>query len=362
MDPEEQSVFQSGALLDVRPESEKIKDYKFGEIVSAVNPVNWVEKPQSAWRHFPIFNQNGSGSCVAQTLAKLGGILYWLKNQIYVHFSATHIYQRRVNKPQGGMGGVDVFEVGRKGITLEELVPSQSMTDAQMDSVDIPQYKQDVGTIFKIGNYVTVPEKDIETVASIIQTTGKGVMLWFYFKHDEWTEHPVVKYPNLDRHASDTARHSVTGVDPVLVGGKKCLIIDESWGQNTALNGQRIIDEDFYKARNFFAAYPVSFKFDDQNQPQPSPTPVVKPKWTFTVPLVFGDISVDVTYLQNILKYEGFFPTNADSTGQYWAITAKGVLAWQKKYAIATNAELDALMGRRVGPKTIKKLNELYSQ
>ena len=91
--------FLSGALIDVRPEEEKENDYHFGEIVAAANPVSWVEKPQSAWRKFPIFNQDGSGSCVAQTLAKLLGILYWLKNQLYVHFSATHIYQRRSNKP-----------------------------------------------------------------------------------------------------------------------------------------------------------------------------------------------------------------------------------------------------------------------
>ena len=112
MNNEEQ--FLSGAIIDIRPEEEKEKDYHFGEIVAAANPVNWVEKPQSAWRKFPIFNQDGSGSCVAQTLAKLLGILYWLKNQLYVHFSATHIYQRRSNKPYGGMAGVDAFNIARK--------------------------------------------------------------------------------------------------------------------------------------------------------------------------------------------------------------------------------------------------------
>lgn len=363
MDPEDHS-FQSGALEDTRPDSEKIKDYKFSEVVSAVNPVTWVEKPQSEWRHFPIFNQNGSGSCVAQTMAKLGGVLYWLKNNVYVHFSATDVYQRRANKPQGGMGGVDVFDVARKGMTLEELVPSQNMTDNQMDSVVIPQYKKDVGSIFKIGNYLIAPTGDIETVASIIETTKKAVMVWFYFKNDEWTEHPTIKYPNLNRYASDTARHSVAAVDFTLVNGKKCLIIDDSWGTSYGLAGERVIDEDFYKARNFFAAYPMSFQFDDQSQPEPAPVPIppVKPKHTFTVPLVFGNISADVTYLQNVLKYEGLFPVNVDSTGSYGSITAKGVLAWQKKYSIASVAELDALMGRRVGKKTVAKLNELYSQ
>jgi len=77
----------------------------------------------------------------------------------------------------GGMAGVDAFNIARKGVTLEELVPSQDMTDPQMDGAEIPQYKQDVGSVFKIGNYVSLPIKDIDTIASVIQTTNKGMMV-----------------------------------------------------------------------------------------------------------------------------------------------------------------------------------------
>lgn len=374
----DQDQFISGALIDTRPEEEKEKDYHFGEIVAAANPVNWVEKPQSEWRKFPIFNQDGSGSCVAQTLAKLLGILYWLKNQLYVHFSATHIYQRRANKPAGGMAGVDAFNIARKGATLEELAPSQNMTDPQMDGIDIPQYKQDVGAVFKIGNYVSLPIKDIDTIASVIQTTNKGVMVWFYFKGDEWTDTPTVKYPDLNLYAGDTSRHSVTAVDFTLYQGKKTLIIEDSWGRNFGLNGQRIITEEFYKVRNWFAAYPINFAFDDQTQPQPEPQPSPgKPKYTFTKPLVFipwdsaknqpADMALhesqkaDVNALQNILKYEGRFPSNVASAGYYGSITAKAVYAFQVAHKVAPLSELDSLRGRRVGEKTIKALNETYS-
>lgn len=372
--------FLSGALIDTRPEEEKEKDYHFGEIVAAANPVNWVEKPQSAWRKFPIFNQDGSGSCVAQTLAKLLGVLYWLKNQLYVHFSATHIYQRRSNKPSGGMAGVDAFNIARKGATLEELVPSQDMNDSQMDGTEIPQYKQDVGSVFKIGNYVSLPIKDIDTIASIIQTTNKGVMVWFYFKGDEWTDAPTVKYPDLNLYAGDTSRHSVTAVDFTLYQNKKALIIEDSWGKSFGLNGQRVITEDFFKARNWFAAYPINFAFDDQTQPQPEPQPSprpAKPKYTFTKPLVFilwdsaknqpanfalhENQKSDVVALQNILKYEGHFPSNVASTGYYGSITAKAVYAFQVAHKVAPLSELDSLRGRRVGEKTIKALNEIYS-
>src|SRR3990167_10850265 len=126
--------FQSGAQIDVRSETEKSKDFKFNEIVAAVNPVNWVEKTQSDWRKFPIFNQDGSGSCVAQTEAKELGVMRFLKDGIYVHFSATDIYQQRSNKPAGGMGAIDARSIVKNsGATLEVLAPSQAMTDGQMD-------------------------------------------------------------------------------------------------------------------------------------------------------------------------------------------------------------------------------------
>jgi len=342
--------FNSGANIDTRSNTEKLKDYTLEEIVASASPVEWAPKMRSDWRKFPITEQNGSGSCVAQSLAKQLGIMYWLENNEFVPFSATHIYQRRANKPQSGMGGVNALDIARQGVTLEGLVRSDNMTDVQMDSVKIPEYKNKVGEIFKISNYITLPIKDIETVASVIQTTGKGVMVWFYWKTDEWTEMPTVKYSDLDITAPTTARHSVTAVDFSLENGEKSLIVDDSWGSKYAFNGQRIITESFFKERNFFAAYPMNFTFDT----------VDKPHYTFTKSLSFGMDDPDVVGLQNILKYEALFPSNASSTGYYGAITAKGTLEFQKRYGVALEPELSLLQGRLVGPKTLAKLNELY--
>ena len=126
-----ESQFKNGALIDTRSEEKKAKDIQFKEIVASANPVVWTEKISTSWRKFPIFNQDGSGSCVAQTMAKIMGVLYYIKNSVYVHFSATHIYQRRSNKPAGGMAGVECFEIAKRGATLEVLTPSQDMTDTQ---------------------------------------------------------------------------------------------------------------------------------------------------------------------------------------------------------------------------------------
>ena len=344
--------FVSGALEDDRSREEKLKDYLFEETVTSVTPVTWVEKTQEQISKFPIFDQNGSGSCVSMTLAKMMGILYFLKNDNYVRFSPTHIYQRRANKPQPGMAGVDAFKIAQKGVTLEVLTPSQKMSDHQMDNTCVEKYKEDVGEVFKIGNYITIPAGDIETVASVLQVTKKPVMVWFYFKSDEWNKDvPIIKYPNLDAHSSNVGRHSVTAVDFILYEDKKAIVIEDSWGSGFGIKGQRIITEDFFKARNFFAAYVMDFKFDEIED-------VVKPKYNFDKDLFFGQTSSDVKMLQNILKYEGLFANNIDSTGFYGSITTKAVQGFQVRYGIAQ--QNDPGFGR-VGPRTRAKLNNLYN-
>lgn len=343
------SNFQSGAVVDPRTPEEKARDYKFEEIVASATPVKWEEKPQSKWRKFPIFNQDGSGSCVAQTQAKELGIMRYLKDGYYVHFSATDIYQQRSNKPSSGMIGVDARKILKdSGATLEVLTPSQNMTDAQMDAVVVEPYKRDVGKVFKVPNYVELPLRDIETIASTIQVTGKGVMVWFYFKIDEWTEKPTIKYPNLT--VQEGERHSVCAVDFTLVNGKKCLIIEDSWGSSFGMAGQRIITEDFFKVRNWFANYLTNFAFDGSANPD-------APHYIFSKDLVFGMTDPDVVGLQNVLKYEGFFPSNAQSTGYFGAITKEGVQKFQIKYSIASASTPGY---GRVGPLTRNKLNELY--
>ncbi len=323
-----------GVLLDTRSEEEKKLDYHFAEIVSAIEPVVWVEKSQDKWRKFPIFSQNGSGSCVAQTLRKLYGVYIWSKTGYYVDISASHIYQRRVGRPAAGMGGTDAFSIGQKGTTLELFAPSENMSDAQMDNVNVLPFMEKIGETFKLGAYVTVSPTDIDTVASIIQKTGKAVMVWFYFTYPEWQNTPTVLNPNLDLNNPTTLRHSVAAVDFALVNGKKCLIIDDSWGLQYALNGQRVITEDFFIARNFFAAHFQNFAFEQID---------VKPKYTETI------IS-----LQDCLKAEGLFPSNISSTGFFGPITIKAVNAFQVKYGI------DVVGTSTVGPKTKAKLHILY--
>src|SRR3990172_2980715 len=110
-----------GAIEDYRPEELKLKDFHFKEAVSASSlaPVNWVEKSPADWKKYPIRNQDGSSSCVAQSMAKIVGILHQQQGGVFPVLSAASVYGRRSNKPAEGMIGVEAFDIARNhGLTL----------------------------------------------------------------------------------------------------------------------------------------------------------------------------------------------------------------------------------------------------
>lgn len=343
-------TFTSGALIDERTPEQKARDWQQREVLASSAQVQWREKQPNELRKFPIFDQDGSGSCVAQTEAKELGIMRWLTDGTYVHFSATDIYQRRTNRPGGGMGFADARRIAKEGATLEALAPSQGMSDAKMDAQFVEPYKREVGAVFSVPNYLALPLGDIDAAASTIQATGKGLMLWFYFKNDEWTSKPKVLYPGLDLYDAATAKHSATGVDYFIQNNEKCLLIEDSWGPGAGAGGQRIITESFFKARNFYAGYLVRFRFQDAQVP--------KPTWEFLVDLELGMDGPNVKSLQDCLKWTGDFPTNAESTGYFGTITQAAVQKFQVKQIGVEQG--DAGYGR-VGPRTREKLNEIFS-
>lgn len=341
-----------GALHDTRRPAEKEKDFLWLETVASAVPVQWVEKSPSQWRSFSLRNQDGSSSCVAQSIAKLAEISYYLKSGEKVPFSAS-FYRLRSNYPGGGMIGVNAFDIWRDfGITGEKVIPSQNLNESQMNAMVFDAFDKDTAIAFKIDNFVQfTPKQQFDDIASTIQKTGKGVMVWFLFDNSEWTD-----IPYLSPYSRQSAHHSVVAVDAVVYQGKQYLVIEDSWGNFNKWQGRRLISREFYEARNTFGAYPMDFKFIAQVAP-------VKPKVAFERDLKFSPtffVDEDVKKLQDILKSEGFFPTNIASTGYYGAVTARAVLSWQKKYRIAPLAELDSLKGHYFGRQSREAANQLY--
>lgn len=347
--PEDLDVFP-GALIDERPVAAVERDYDIREMVAGFAPVQWVETPAANIRQFPVQNQNQQNSCVAQTRRKLYRILFKVNRNIDLDFSSSYAYRKRSNYPDAGMGADDAIRISREGITLEALLPSNQANDTEANKVKLEQYQIDVAQDFKIPNEVKFVAGDLEPVASTIQKTRKGVMVWFYFTAAEWSrEVPIIITPGLNPVAA--LRHSVTAVEPAMYNGKKGVWIEDS--AHFGGLARRFITEEFFKARNFWASYPINFVFE--------PGADNKPQHRFDVDMRLGENSAEVKALQECLQYDGCFPANTDATGLYGGITAAAVLKFQKKYAVAPAAELDDLQGKTVGPKTRVALNARFA-
>lgn len=329
----------NGIVEDPRSKEDQAKDYIHDELFMAPPAPVWEERES---RKYLIFDQDGSGSCVANAVAKVLGIDEIYEGREFVDLSRRDIYVRRANK-DAGMYLPNALEIAMKhGSTYEALVPSERRNEAEMNVWDgITAETDAIAAKYRSKGYVQLP-LDIDAIASIT-SQGKAVLLGARFDYDEWTDIPWVK-PNSSRQCG----HGVAIVDNILRNGKKYLVIDDSWGPGHSEYGQRLISEEFLKARCFYAGYTLNLSLE----PQPEP---VKPKHTFKFWMKMGDKNTEVVALQEILKYEGLFPANVDSTGLYGPLTQNAVKKFQDKYLGYNNA------GKQVGPATLAKLNELYS-
>lgn len=327
----------TGCLLDNRPQQEKDKDY-LAEEVFALGAVNWEERKPISYK---VRSQDGSGSCVAQTLALMLSILNSKEENRWVDFSASYIYQRRQNKGYPGMIGNDALEIVRKyGSTFEFLMPSQDMGEEAINNVGKHLSDEVIADMFRIESYLHLPF-DIEKIASVIQG-GNPVMVWFQFPRAEWTSEPKATSSK-----EDIVHHSVTAIDFVLKKGKKYLVIQDSWGLHSSTeNGLRYISENYIKNRMTFAAYLTDL-------PNVRTNTVAKPKVKLTETLRLGSRGSQVIDLQNVLKYEGLFPDGNAVDGVFGGLTRKSTIDFQKKYGLVGDGI--------VGNNTRKVINSMYN-
>jgi len=330
--PEE--IINPGLAEDNRSQIDKEKDYIHEEIAPQAVPLKWNRDMSKA----PIYStrfQDGSGSCVGQAIAKA------LETVTGIVQSAHPVYRRRARYPLAGMylqDGGDI--VNHLGTTTEVLDPSQNMNEEQMNK-DIF-----VETPLKKLLYISANFTDIDTIATAIEMNKHCVLT---VKGNINQEYAPFEKPIVVPNSTVNFGHAVCGTYYFTdEKGEKCILIDESWGDNFT---RRILTESYIKARCTGALYFLPLV----------PTPTPKPHFTFFTPMSYGQTSLSIKNLQDVLKFEGYFPTSVASSGNYLELTRKGVLQWQLEHAVAPLDELNALQGRRAGQKTITALNALYS-
>lgn len=299
---------------------------KFDEVVAMANPVEWKPLDVKKLPNYPIRNQAQSGSCVAFTLALICSIIYYSRTQDWVDFSARWFYFWRSNKPTPGMVGTNALEIAAKqGVLPEVLLASDGLTEEQMNAPTIREWFKLVADVFKLDTkFVLLPVGDIETAASVVQTTGKPLMVWFKFGNGEWKKVPKILSVNPPYH------HSVTFISPKkkddmtfgIYEGEKAIVVQDSWGNIAdTFDGKRIIKETFFKTRNTFVGYPFRFKFDVSSN----------------TPTYIGTIMS----FQECMRSIGLFPTNVSFIEKYGPMTRKACVDFQTKYGLAVSGSID---------------------
>lgn len=298
-----------GLLLPTQSELGELST--LDEVTATVAPVNWKSLELDKIPTYPMYSQDGSGSCVAHSWSLIASILYKQRTGNAIKFSPAWLYQQRVNKATMGMIGTDVAKIASDGMLPHDLMPCMDMGEVAINTIPTYPWYKDVAKVFATEDkLIQLPIGDLESVVSTMQATGKPVNVWYSFTRDEWNGEPIAKavYPDL--------RHSVVAIDYGIYKEQKCVVVQDSWGNtSTQYQGRRIITEDFHKKRNLFAGYPRRFKFDVP--------PLIKPTYNGST-----------ESLQDCLRYEGLFPTNIESTGFYGKITTDAVKAFQKKYSL----------------------------
>lgn len=335
----------NGITPDLRSEEEKSKDWKAEELVSAmaIAPIFRTVK-EGQWNRYSVRNQNGSGSCVAQTTAKMLEIKRKLVKGDIIKFSASPIYKERSNKPQAGMNSNNALDIAVKHGSCREFdMPSENLSDAQIDALAYPKNYEDLNNIAVPTSYVTTPVS-FDYVAGIIEREGCA-MIWINTDYQSWCK----DIPTKGGRKGEVV-HSITGVDAFTFKGVQYILIEDSWGEFGEYHGQRLLTREFFNDAVFYCATFMTFTFDVDN---------TKRFAEFFSDMQFGQRNSEIVRLQDFLKSKGHFPVNSVSTGYYGNVTAKAVYDFQVKYAVASMETLNALKGKRVGVATRKKINEM---
>lgn len=350
-----ENTYFTGLIPDTRTEEEKAKDWDSREIyaMGSFDP-KFREVKKGEWKKYQVRNQDGSGSCVANTIAKMLEVKYTMKLlaeakgetpeetlKRAVKFSHAPIYTKRSNRPGTGMIGVNALELATKYSSCPEKdCPSENMNDEQLDSIQLPANFEDINNLVVSTNYSTCPV-DFDYIAGMVSKEGCA-MIWVNTDYQSWCK----DIPTVGG-KKNVVVHSITAVDTILYEGKEYIVIEDSWGKFGEFNGQRLISREFFKDAVWFAGILLDFKYDVTDE-------VFGP---FKTVMEFGQASSEIERLQRLLQARGFFPAGQKCTGYYGAITARAVYLMQVQYGVDTLSELNALKGKRVGNKTLLKIN-----
>lgn len=353
-----EETYFTGLLVDNRTDEEKAKDFHQTELVAmgTVTP-KFRTVTDGQWAKYTPRNQDGSGSCVANTVAKMLEVKRKMGQGDVIKFSHAPIYIKRSNKPSTGMVGVNALQIACATSSCKESdVPSENMSDAQLDAITLPANFEDLNNLVLPSHYTQLP-MDFDYIAAMVEKEGCA-MIWVNTDYQNWCK----DIPTAGGKKGGVV-HSVAAVDAITLDGIQYLVIEDSLGkwfnQNGLVSkygeyGQRLITREFFNDAVWFGALLLDFKFNVTDG-------VFEP---FTTPMLYGQTSDEIARYQKLLLARGFLPVGTECTGYYGNITARATYIMQIKYNVAPLAELNSVMvngkiikGGAVRTKTLATIN-----
>lgn len=331
-----------GVLPDNRTEQERAKDWDAEELASSATLTPVFRKvKKNGWRKYTVRDQDGSGSCVSQALAKGFEVVYKLMTGKTIVFSATPIYQKRSNRPAEGMYIHDAFKIAvDHGTCPESYCPSQKMTNEQMDAAKLPDNIDEISNFVDAVAYGAIA-KDFDYVAGWVEKFG-FVHLHIAADRKSWSR----AFPRLGS-LNRGIRHAIAVVDAVTYEGVQYLVIEDSWGEFGEFVGQRLLSREVFNDMYTSAAGFTVLQYD-----------VKKKKFAqFTTFMEMGQRSPEIARLQDYMRSRGFFPSNIESTGFYGRLTALAVYNFQIARKVASPIVLNKNKGKFCHAATLNAIN-----
>lgn len=353
------------------------KDYRDIALSAAVEPVQTAPSFFVDVSKLPIWHQRKIGACVGHATGKYKQKLDELDDGSIHHLSARFIYG--VCKCLDGYSDEGTYPRMSMKVLKDYGVPTESslINDTTLDHEAYVMYRKIENfngylveaAKYKISSYAAV---DVTTLSGLKQgiVLGNG-MSALVLVGKEW-------YSDLVGVTWDAARilpvrppvevisgHQIYlyGYEDVLRNGvadTKIYFIN-SWSDQWGDGGKGWFWWSEYKSfiKEGFTAVDIPQKLLDDAHNLPPPDAF---KYSFQNVLLFGSRSAEVKALQKALQLDGSFPQTQEITGYYGPLTASSVMNFQKKHKVASLAEILLLRGRRVGQKTLSKLNELFNK
>lgn len=345
-------------VADLGTPDQKANLYDVRELVSAPAGVSLAPTDPSKWKIWPKRNQDGQMSCVYHARAKMAGILKEQETGEFIEYSACD-YEKRSNKPEEGSYPIESMDFMRKyGIGLEVLEPSNDLSAQQLRDHKQSEFDKKAAELSLLDGYYAIPAYNFDLFLSTLHATKKPIPLGFFATHAEWNRNvPNIQDPTLTL-VNGIVRHEVCATPNYgIYNGEEGFTIEDSWG-STGINGAgvRWITRSFFQKRNYIPGLvPTKFKGYEDIGVDPA-----KPKAKFTRDLSRGDTGPDVFLLQQVYKYEGFFPANHSGSQFFGPITENCTKQYQAKYGIVSEGTPETTGYGRVGPKTRAHINNRY--